>query len=172
MPLLLSQPASGPYSATFNAVDVGLTVDGYKLRTRAFGQNINRSDTYGDAPLDYVYRGGQMRALFTCQDFKTTNLAIFWPFGTWLQMMTAALPVGLLATDLAQSLVLTATANTPAVAAATGKNIINTLTASKCTLPTDAESEIFFDSRLREIPIELQVWPQTSGGNVVFATTT
>ena len=169
---MLTQPASGPYTATYNAVAIGLTEDGYKLRLRPSDQLINRSDTYGDTPIDYVWRGGSMRGMFTCMDFKTANLVALWPFNTFGILMNATTPIGILASGIAKALVLTATANTPAVAAATGKEIINTFTATRAVVPPEFEGEILFDSRLRTIPVELMLLPYTDSSNVVFGVKT
>jgi hypothetical protein len=148
---------AGRYTGTYNAVDVGLTEQGYRLRFQPRKQAINRTDAYGDTLLDNVYRGGNFSIQFVCQEYKAGSYTPAWPYGA-LGVMGV---IGRLDSDLAMAFVLTATASTPAALAPA------TLTASKAVLAEDSNVELLFNSELRQVPITLTVLPVDSGSGVI-----
>jgi len=157
---------SGAYTGTYNATAIGQTNDGYTLSVGAKAEMIDSSDAYANTTLDFVWRGGQARMRFTAKEFTAGNQAILWPYGSFGVLSSTSGPVGRLASDIAAAFVLTATANTPAATSPA------TQTASKAILSPDYETQTLFDSRLRQLPIELMLLPYTSSSNVIFASRT
>lgn len=165
--MALGSFVAGRYSATLNAVDVGITRDGYELRFQGKGERIDKTDVYAQTLIDFVYQGGGDCTLaFQCMEYKAGSMAAFWPWGSLGVVHTTAAPVARLASDVATALVLTSTANTPAAAAPA------TLTGSKAILSPDFPVAVLFDSRLRVTPVQLTLLPTLSGGTLSFFTTT
>ena len=108
---------SGAYTATYNAVAVGMTEDGFKLNQSISQENIDKSDLYGDTLLDFIYRGGQAFIQYTGKAYKAGAITPLWPWGSMGVVATSAAPIGRLASDVAKSLVLTAVSATPAATA-------------------------------------------------------
>lgn len=157
---------SGAYTGTYNSVAIGLTRDGYRLRYSMSQQAIDRSDGFADSLLDGVWRGGRVTVSFTTLSYAK-GIAVVWPWSSALYILSeTASPIGRLASDVAKSLVLTSTAGTPAATTPA------TLTATKAIVPPNFDTEILYDSSLREVPIQLALLPVNSAGTVSWATTT
>jgi len=157
---------AGRYSGTYNAVDVGITDDGYELEQSSSADMIDSSDAYGDSLLDWVYRGGEVSLSFTSKAYKAGAITPFWPWGAMGVMLTAAAPLGRLASDVAKAMVLTATANTPAAAAPA------TLTGSLSILSPNSPAKLLYNSKLRQVPIQLSLLPSLNTGTVTWFTQT
>jgi len=152
----------GAYAGTYNAVGIGPTENGWRLRKSVSGQAIDESDQYGNTLIDFFYRGGSCRISCDAQEYKAGTIAPFWPWGSLGQVITSAVPIGMRASDVAKALVLTSTAGTPAAAAPA------TLTATYSVMAMGQDVELFFHSRLRTVPIILQLLPYTSSGSTVW----
>lgn len=165
---------AGRYSGTYNAVDVGITTEGFRIQQDSKVELVTPSDAYGDSVIDMVYRGGDFFITTECKAFKTGSVTPFWPWGALGVMATAAAPIGRLASDIFSALVLTATANTPFAGPTAGPAglTINTLTASKSGLAENSPQELLFNSRLRMVPMRLRALPTEAGGTVRWFTTT
>jgi hypothetical protein len=157
---------AGQYTSAFNSVAVGMTADGYKFRVGAKAQMIEASDAYADTLLDFVYRGGRAKMLWRAIEFTSGNQLAAWPFGAFGVISDTTTPIGRLASAIAAALVLTATAATPAASTPA------TMTSSKAILDPDYEVETLFDSRLREIPMQMILLPYTASTAVIFASKT
>lgn len=153
---------AGRYSATNNSVDVGITKDGYRLEQGSEAELLNETDAFGATLIDWVYRGGSVRLNFRSKEYKAGSLACFWPWGALGVLQTTSAPISRLASDVAVAFVLSSTANTPAAAAPAS------LTATKAILAPNVPAEILFDSRLREVPISLQLLPYVSSSSHIF----
>lgn len=152
----------GRYAGTYNAVDVGITENGYETTLELKQENIDESDAYGAALLDYVYRGGNCSLEFDSKAYKAGSKTPFWPWGAWGGMATTAAPIGRLASAVASAMVLTAAANTPAAAAPA------TLTASKAILSPGFSGKLLYNSKLRRVPVKLCMLPSDSTGTVTW----
>lgn len=159
---------AGRYSATFNAVDVGMSDQGFELEFRFKQEEIAESDLFGLSTIDMILRGADALLRASLKEYKTGSIAALWPIGggTLGKIASTAVPIGILASGMAQALVLTSTANTPAAAAPA------TLTASKACLAPNYNPKILFDSRLRRVPIEMILLPSLSIGDLTVFTTT
>lgn len=149
---------AGRYSSTYDAVDVGITEGGYELDQGAAGEMIDESDAFGGSAIDFIYRGGQVFMDFKCLAYKAGSIAPFWPWGALGVLLTAAAPLGRLASDVAKAHVLTSVAATPAAAAPA------TLTGTKSILPPNYSAKLLFNSKLRTVPVRLQYLPYDATG--------
>lgn len=156
---------AGAYTATYNAVDTGVTKQGYDLSQSAKAEMIDETDVYGRSTIDWVYRGGDAFLQFSSRAYKAGSVTPFWPYGALGVISTTAAPIGRLASNIAAAMVLTATANTPAAAAPAS------LTANLSLLAPNFDARILFDSRLREVPVRLQLLPFSSSGIKWFTMT-
>lgn len=166
---LIDSPAAGRYSGTFNSVDVGVTEDGYELEMGSSAEMIERTDAFGGAAIDAIYRGGNAFLAYTSLAYKAGSITPFWPWagGTLGKMADATYVIGRLASDVASAMVLTVVTATPADA--TGPD---TLTASKAILAPNSPNRIQFTSMLRKVPTRLQLFPYASSANFLWFSTT
>lgn len=152
----------GAYTGTFNAVAIGPTENGWRLRKSMSGQAIDESDQFGNTLIDFFYRGGSCRISCDAQEYKAGTIAPFWPWGAMGQVITSANPIGIRASDVAKALVLTSTANTPAAAAPAS------ITANYSIMAMGQDVNLDYHSRLRTVPIILQLLPYVSSSNTVW----
>lgn len=152
---------AGRYAGTFNAVDVGITRDGYVLEQESRQEVIDETDLYGGSVIDAVYRGGNCFLRFDSKAYKAGSITPFWPWGALGVLFTTAAPIGRLATDVASAMVLTATAGTPAAAAPA------TLTAPDAILAPNSSAALLFNSKVREVPVRLQLFPYDATGGTI-----
>lgn len=153
MALAFGPIVSGPYTATWNSVAVGFTVEGYQLTVNFLKQMIDQTDLYGRTMIDTIHQGANARLRYDSRCYDAGNLGPAFPYGGIGIVMSAAKPVGYNDRVHAQALVLTSTANTPAAAAPV------TLTAGKSHIAPDYPIELLFDSKARQIPVQLQLIP-------------
>lgn len=158
---------AGRYSGTYNSNDVGVTRAGYELQIQPTEEVLDESDAYGKTVFDWILRGGNCFLQFESREYKTGSLAAFYPGGVAFgKVFTSAVPCGVLASDQAKAFVLTSTANTPAASSPA------TLTGSKSLLAPSYDGRLLFDSRLRSVPVRLQLLPQVSSSDLIWFTTT
>lgn len=161
----------GPYLGTYDAVALGPQEDGFDLIQSLSEEVISESDQYGGSIIDYFYRGGSCQIRCDSKEFKAGTVTPYWPWGaagTMGQMRSVANPIGRRASDAAKVLVLTGVANVPATedALANGGKVIDTVTANFAILAPGQQSTLKFSSKLRRVPIFLQLlpWDATVGG--------
>ncbi len=154
---------AGAYTGTLNSVALGITDDGYTLQIEPKQQNIEKSDVFGDAMIDSVFRGTNFFLQTEFMETKAGPLAAAYP---WAALGVQGI-VGRLASNVATPLVLTSTVGTPAVATPA------TFTASLTILAPGSNPEFQYNSRLRTLPVRLVLLPYDVGGGVIknFTTT-
>lgn len=162
----IGQFIDGAYIGTYNSVGIGITQDGYDLILSLKEEVINESDQYGNSLLDYFYKGGDCQIRCDSKEYAPGSVAPYWPWGAWGQMTNAALPIGRKASAVAKSLVLTSTAGTPAATAPAS------LTATMAVLAPGQSSTLKFSTKLRTVPIFLQLLPDQVAGDTRWFTTT
>jgi hypothetical protein len=144
---------SGPYTATYDGVALGLFQGEGGLPTLTSvgkAKGIASTNLYGLSTIDSIHLGRDMFFDAILMEYKATNIRVLWPFGNdWLSLGT---PVGTLKRALAKALVLTAVAGTPAAATPA------TLTMSKAILADDHQGKIIYGPELRTIPLRLQLY--------------
>lgn len=158
---------SGRYAGAYNSVDVGITEEGFKITNQFFQELIQESDAYGQSPIEGLYRGGDCICEFLCLEAKAGSYSPFWPWAAAVGQLVSAIPIGSLATDNAQAMVLTAVAGTPAAAGALAPA---SLTASKALLRENYPTTLLFGTKLRKVPISLRFWPYVSTQVKFFVT--
>ena len=151
---------AGAYTGTYNAVAMGLTKEGFRLRFQFLKRLIDRSDQYGDTILDAVWRGVNVNLTLQAIEYKSGSYTPAFPYAA-LGVLGV---IGRLDSNLAQAVVLTATTGTPAAAAPA------TWTGSKCIIGENNNVEWVYDSSNREIPIGFRVYPYDASGSVKFWT--
>lgn len=158
---------AGAYVGTWNAVAMGITRQGYELSAQTKAEMIDETDVYGGTTIDWVWRGLDVFMQATYRAYKAGPVSAFWPYhGTLGVMGDSAAPIGRLASDIAKALVLTATPATPAAASPA------TLTGAKSLLAPNFDARLLFDSRLREVPVRLQLLPFAVSDAIKHFTTT
>ncbi|VTT96563.1 unnamed protein product [Gemmataceae bacterium] len=152
---------AGSATGALASVALGLMKDGYKIQTVTKAQAIDETDGFAQTTLDFIYRGQDAFVAFQCRAWKAgPKLAIVPWTGVLGKISSAAVPVSSLASAVARTLVLTATANTPAALDPA------TLTAPGSILVPGFQAEWALDSRLREVPVRLQLLPYVSGSDL------
>lgn len=153
---------AGRYAGTYNAVDVGITDEGYELQVSPSKEMIDESDAYGQSAIDGIYRGGNAFLIFTSKEYKAGSISPFWPYGALGVLATTAAPIGRLDSAIAAAMVLSSTANTPAAAAPAS------LTAALAILADGANGALLYNSKLRKVPVRLRLYPGASAGTVTW----
>jgi hypothetical protein len=160
---------AGAYTGTFDAIDLGPTEQGFTLKQSLLQEDISESDQYGQTLIDFIYRGGNCAIQCDCKEYKAGTRTPFWPWAAFGQLSTNASPIGRRASDVAEPLVLTSTSNTPAATKPTS------LTATYAAPAPNFSGDLLFNSKLRRVPIMLQLLPYTGGtgaGSIVWFITT
>ncbi len=165
---MLGSMVAGRYSATWDAVDIGFSRTGLELDFQFKQEVIDETDLYGMTTIDMIMRGADVHLSATLREWKTGSKALLWAIGGGVlgKIFSAAVPCGSFASDLASALVMTGTAGTTAQAT------LATLTGSKAFPAANFNPKILFDSRLREIPMRLILFPYASGSDLVAFSTT
>ena len=181
--MALLTAVAGPYTATYNpgtnasgggggAQAQGITADdGFRLVWTIHKQRIGNdgTDQYGMSHLESVYRGMDFRIVYRCREYSVNNVNAALPYG---KGATTLSPVHGQAgrvddnSGIAGALVLTAASGTPA------STNPATLTAAHAVISDNTSYDLIFTSKLRELPVSLDLIPYVSGGPVVWFTTT
>ena len=150
----------GRYTATLASNALGQTADGFRLTHQLFKRPIT-GDALARTVQDRIVQGGEMSIACRLIEYNAAGAQnAFWPLsGTIFDLGV----IGRLDTAIADSLVLTAPAGTPAAAAPA------TLTFLLTTLAEDFPVELLFAPDLREVPLRLGILPNSSG---IFGTQT
>jgi hypothetical protein len=149
---------AGAYSATFNALPLGTTEDGFELSFNRIQEEI-RVDQYRGL-VDAVHQGIDMsiRVVLTEANFAAiTNLIWGWSGNSPIVDGAVKSHAGQLISSFASSLILTPCAGTSADVA------YNSITFGKAVLATDPVA-VKFASSLRRIPITMHILPSWSTG--------
>lgn len=153
---------AGQYTVTWNAATLGQIANGIRVSHEFFKRMIT-GDNYAEAPQEGIYRGGQMFAKMTLLEYNATGAQLaFWPYSATIFTMGVVGRMDV-AGSLAKSLVLTALAGTPAAAAPATQTHLTSI------LREGFPVEILFAPDLREVPLEMRIYPNSSG---VFGTQT
>lgn len=155
----------GQYTVTWNSVAMGIMVGEEGLPTIYQFQRskpINKTDKYGATKIDSVYLGKDYVAEYLCQEYKTGTIAAYDPYGSSFGLLGT---IGRLKYNLAQALVLTVVAGTPAAGSP------NTLTANKAILADDHQGKLVYGPEVRTVPIKQDLLLYDTGSGVYGAFT-
>lgn len=144
-----------------------LADDGYRLAWTVHQQQIGNdgTDVFGQTLLAGIYRGGDWKLILRCREYAAANMNVAWPYvkvtgGGALSPVLAGIGREV-TSSFAGSLVLTSTTGTPA---ATNPA---TLTAASCAAAPGNNSSLEFTSKLRELPIVLDLFPYSTSISAV-----
>jgi hypothetical protein len=153
----------GKYAVTYGTSPGSAGQTGFntlRVSHQVFKQLII-GDNFAQAPQDAVYQGAEMFVQFTMIEYNASKAAaIFWPYGTTIYDMGV---IGRLDVGVAEPLILTALAGTPAAATPA------TLTFADAILAEGFPVEWLYAPSLREVPIRQRIYPSSLG---VFAVAT
>ncbi len=160
--MALATVIAGGYTATYNSAAMGQQEDGFRLRM-SFAKEEIRSNTYGDAVIDSVYRGGNcfLSGVFIERDSVLTNnsAAPFNPYNGGAGMGFMGV-VGRLDFALAKVIVMTAIATLPAASS------IATLTGTYSIIDQNLPTEVSMANRASFLPLTFRLYPYLDSGNV------
>lgn len=157
---------AGTFTGTLGGSSLGILEDGWNLRWQWFKEMIDKTDAYGDSPIDSVARGVsvQISGIFKETLAKVINAVS--PYNTYAPTGTSSFThptVGVLDSSVGQSLVLTAIAGTPAASTPTS------LTSANVAVTTDPINQLWGPT-LRKTPFSFQLYPYSSSGIKLFTT--
>lgn len=154
---------AGRYTATWNSLALGQTAEGFRLSHQFFKRLIT-GDAFAQAPQDAVYQGAEVTSQCRLIEYDAAAVqTLSWPYNAtkWVNGTVGRTDVG---SSLVKSLVLTAVSGTPAAATPA------TWTSLLSILQEGFPVELLFAPDLREVPIRMRHYPNSSTG--VFATET
>lgn len=150
----------GRYTATLGASALGQTADGYRVSHTLFKRGIT-GDALARTVQDRIVQGAAMSISARLIEYNAAGVQnAFWPLSATIYDMGV---IGRLDSAIADSLVLTVVAGTPAAL------VPATATFLLTTLAEDFPVELLFAPDLREVPIRFDILPNSSG---VFGTQT
>ena len=150
---------AGRYSGSYNGGDIGITEQGFTLSLTPHAERIAESDAYGQTLIELIFRGCDVGLILDSLEYKTASIASIWPWGSLGTMGV----IGRLGSALAQSVILTAAAGTPAASTPA------TATFGRSLLSPGFNVNLLFNSKLRKVPIRYDVLPSDSA--IHFTTT-
>jgi hypothetical protein len=156
---------AGRYSGAIAGADAGIAENGYNLVIIPHAERIAESDAYGQTLFELIYRGVDVGLIYDGLEYKGTvgtsgPLGAIWPWGATFGTMGV---IGRLGSAIAYSVILTATAGTPAASTPA------TLTAPRAIISPGFNVNLLFNSKLRKVPIRFDCMPNDSV--VHFSTT-
>lgn len=141
----------GEYTMTFAGAQVGLvTSGGQHLRFKPRKKKIDDTATYGETLIDGIFRGMDCQLMVTFKEWNTPVKQAIWPY-------SGAAPggfdgtlgtIGVLDSDRAQAIVLTAVSGTPAATYGPA-----TLTAMKAIISDANDLDMIFGPDETDIPV-------------------
>lgn len=152
---------SGSYTATYNALDLGYTADGYRMECIS-GRKAVTVDSFGDMEIDGVQRGVNCFLEMILKEWQDDvsgsegRAQLMWPYSS--NYMGALETIGHLevVSSMAKALVMTVTAGTPA--ATTGPS---TITFPKSILEAEFARTVNFNNEDRSMPVRMRNYPST-----------
>jgi hypothetical protein len=166
---MLGTFVAGRYSGTLNAVDIGITEDGYHLRWKFEKDPVNKTDAYGSTLIESFYQGANVWCGGVFKEFKAGVIAAVSPYNTWANVGAVNFDLGIIGradTGIATALVLSATAGTPAA--------VNPATLTAQVVQDDsAQVEQNFGPTHRKTPFLFRLYPTNPSGVIIrfFSTT-
>lgn len=124
----LGEFLAGAYSGSYTPAGgspgaVGITRDGWRPTIAILEEDVRQSDQYGRTLIETFYLGCRAGLACTFLEWNANILRMMFPYGTLLNtgagkfiVANSSNPIGRRGSDVAGSLVLTATASTPAAA--------------------------------------------------------
>lgn len=158
---------AGQFTGTLGGSSLGILEDGWRLRWQWLKEMIDRTDAYGDSPIDAIQRGVSVNISGIFKETLAKVITAVSPYNSYAPTGSSAFAhptVGVLDTSLVATLVLTAVAGTPAASTPTS------LTAAGAIQSTDAVDQLWGPT-LRKTPFNFQLYPYLSSTVKLFTTT-
>lgn len=133
------------------AQNPGLVEGVRRLRRRYHGETM-QADQFGKTVIESIYQGFDVFALMTFKEWTDAVKNIIFPFATTGEGDLGV--IGRLGSDIAGSMILTATANTPAAT-----NGPSTITASKALIAEENDLEYLLGNEARDVPVLFRLFP-------------
>ncbi len=158
---------AGQYTSTINiasagVVALGINQDGWQLNTKFFWQVLNRTDKFGQSPIEGFFQGLSMNLSTVLHEWKAQELKLQTIVNDTMPATGATVwshgLVGSQATDSGGILVLTPVALTPAAT-----NGPATMTFHSVTVSEDFSLDWNFGPDKLVMPFMGRVWPVTDG---------
>ena len=156
---------AGRMTAFYGGNTIGQVSDGFTIEHTPRKRLITGDVMGPDTPQDAVFRGHDVFIEFNLMEYDAAGVAAaIWPYGT----LGTATDIGRMdiagAGTLATTLILTdlGVANVPA------ENKPHTITADLAILAPGFPVQLLLAPDLREIPIRMQLYPNTTGTGQFF----
>jgi len=149
---------AGPYTATYDALALGQSQDGWRLTDNFFKQLV-LGDKYAQAPQDAVYQGAEVLLAFTLIEYDAAAVqSAMWPYNATLYIngQVGRTDVG---SAIAKQIIFTSVVGTPAAA------LPATATFPLSIIAENFPKEILYAPALRTIPMRMRVYPNQSTGS-------
>ncbi len=152
----------GSYTVTYGGNSLGMTTDdGIMIREKRFIQDVRGSQVYGETKLDGIYRGCDVDILLTLREWNAHVRSLLGTYKTSGAFNGTIGLIGVQQSALANTLVLTATASTPAATA----NSPASVTASGAILSGEQDTELLLTPSDRKILVVMSLIPYNSTGD-------
>jgi hypothetical protein len=130
-----------------------MTRQGYELMLEPKAELVNQSDQYGDTLIEAFFRGVDVSIVMDGLEYGVAGTpTAIWPWGTLGQMGIIARALS----GIAGSMVLTATAGTPAASSPA------TLTGAQTVMAPGSQTGLRFTSQLRNVPVRFVLLPSAT----------
>lgn len=161
----LVQVLAGRFTATYNAKSLGQSADGIRISHQFFKRMVT-GDAGGDTPQNGIYRGREQFLNFRLIEAAAAGVAeMIEPYhATTMNLGTIGqLDVGYGSVPgAAKQIILTAVSGTPSYIVGP-----TSMTMPLCALAENFPVDILLAPEVREVPVRLRVYPNSSG---VFGT--
>lgn len=172
-----TQFVAGPYTGVWNNQNLGLVKEGFEIRMRISKNLVDQSNVYGQTVLDAVYDGMNCFIGYTLIEwFKGVLAGLVMPYANaLLQSSSMSMAnLGMLGTvgrmdvgsTLSWPLILTAVSGTTAASSPAS------LTAAQASIAEETDIGFMFNTRNREVPMLLRLYPYTLTSNDRFFSVT
>ena len=154
---------AGRMTAFYNSATIGQVSDGFTIE-HVPRKRLITGDVMGpDTPQDAVFRGHDVFIEFNLMEYDATSVSkAIWPYGT----LGAAPDAGRMDVTSSNVAVLiltdTGSSNVPA------ENKPHTITADRAIIAPGFPVQLLLAPDLREIPIRMQLYPNTTGTGQFF----
>lgn len=169
---MLGTFVAGRYSSTIqypsaSALSLGIMEEGYHLSWSKKVDLIDKTDAYGDTPIEGFYQGIAMHLNAVAKEWLPAVVTSMQPYNGWAGTGADTFDLGTIGqaeTDKAGILVLTATAGVPAAASPASMTFTY-------ALQDESEVNLLLGPKHRVMALSFRIWPYSSSGIKLFSST-
>lgn len=158
---------SGQFTGTLGGTALGILEDGWRLRWQWLKEMIDKTDAYGDSPIDAIARGASVWVGGVFKEVNAKNTTAVSPYNSYAPTGASSFglgTIGILDTSVVATLILTALAGTPAASTPA------TATFTSVVQDTDQVEQLWGPTH-RKTPFNFRVYPVSNTGIKFFTTT-